>query len=487
MKPPRGRRSFSIVPILVVLLAGCGAGGGGVGVDGEADSPDAIEQGTWVRGDEPWRGLLTTAGRPELGAISMDGMPSLPATAPAYRLLAPTKDDLQEIAETYAGGPVEEGIMPGGDPESVSFDAGDGWFIDGGSLPVGARSFPMSTWSWVERLEREHPSDLSYEDLQTCPAGTPVPTVAAEFLGALGYEVVPNGRLECMGRGVRVWLQAHIDGLPVAGGTGVVLVVDGRVVNAMMHFLKVEPLGELELAPVGEVVRRLAYGPGIVPEDPACGEQQCQFDTAQAELALAPLSTGGVGFHDHTVGNMVSGPDDFLIIPALRVATTTPMAPNTGIGHRGAIALSSAVLVDDPANADAARRADESAAAAGLEAQPTNGCAGYAQTLAVCSSSFEVAAGEPVVITISGEVNDPVGGSECTPILTLDLGQGELRTAPPPRSGTLVTARTVHAYAEPGEYTVIAHRASRCEQPAGEGGLEPEYDEVEQIVITVTG
>jgi len=72
------------------------------------------------------------------------------------------------------------------------------------------------------------------------------------------------------------------------------------------------------------------------------------------------------------------------------------------------------------------------------------------------------------------------------PVLTLDLGDGTTRIAPPPRSGTLVTARTVHTYDEPGTYTVVAHRASRCERPAEPGGSEPEYDDTYSLQVVVS-
>jgi hypothetical protein len=484
--PPVGPSARILAAVAVMITtAACGQAGVGAG-DGPTQKAET-QDAAWVRGDEPWRGLLASAGEPDAGAVSFDGVPSMPATAPAYRLVAPTEDDLRAIAERYAGRPVDEGIMPGGSPDLVSFDVGDGWFHDGGTLGTGGPASAMGTWSWTERREREHPSGMSYDEMQTCPADTPSPTAPAAFLGPLGYDVVPSGRMECAGPGVVVRLDLRLNGLPVAGAMATVVVVDGRVVDATVPFLKVESLGELELAPAAEVLRRLAYGPGIAADDPSCGEESCQFGTSQAELGLAPVSTGGVGAHDHIVNGAVPGPDVWLLVPTLGVVTTTPAVPNTSLSHRWAIALSSALLVDDPTGADDARRADVIAAQAGLSDEVTNGCAGAGERLAVCSSSFESSAGDPVVITVSGEVNEPVGAADCAPVLTLDFGDGTIATAPPPRSGTLVSARTVHAYAASGEYEVTAHRASRCEQPAGGGGTEPEYDEVEHLMITVSG
>jgi len=104
----------------------------------------------------------------------------------------------------------------------------------------------------------------------------------------------------------------------------------------------------------------------------------------------------------------------------------------------------------------------------------------------VCGSAFVSRPGEPIVLTLEGEVNEPIGARECDPVLRIDTGDGQTRIAPPPRVGTLVSARVVHSYDEPGTYTVTAHRASRCKQPAPGGGTEPEYDDSARITVTVT-
>ncbi len=122
-----------------------------------------------------------------------------------------------------------------------------------------------------------------------------------------------------------------------------------------------------------------------------------------------------------------------------------------------------------------------------VDGERTNGCAGNGNLLFVCSSTFAPSVDQPLVITVGAEVNDPVGGADCAPVLRLDLGDGTAATAPPPRSGTLVTARTVHAYDGPGTYTMVAHRASRCERPADGGGTEPEYDDTFSVQIVVSG
>lgn len=433
-----------------------------------------------ARTDEPWRGLLLGAGPSEQPSAVSGAAAALPGTAPGYRWRPPTVDDLRALADRHAGRPVEAQIMSGGDPELQSFETGDGWFM---LPPHGAASPSAVTWTWIDAAFRTDPSGVDYETLATCPAGTPVPVEALTFFTELGLEVAPDGQLECTGTAVRVRLESRVDGLPVVGVRGSAMVLDGRVVDASMPLLTLEPLGELELAPAAEVVRRLAYGPGVVPSDPAC-EGTCAYDAAGAELVLGVVSSGGEGPHDHTVGHSVPGPDEPLLVPALRVMTSTATSRNLGVPSRSAVALSSALLVDDAADAALARQADEVAGAAAAAGGPS-GCAGTAVPLAVCSSAFEGAAGDPVVLVSAGEVNDPVGASGCSPVLTLDAGDGTVRTAPLPRSGTLVSSRMVHVYEEPGTYTVTAHRASRCTSPASPGGSEPEYDETVQLRVLV--
>lgn len=477
------RRLVGTAAALLVLGTGCAtadpSGGAPPVGNGQLDQP-------WQRGDEPWRGILVTDDSSP-ARVSIDGTPALPAAAAGYRWVPPTEADLRALAERHAGGSVDEAAIPGGSPDLVSFDAGDGWFW-ASSDTLGAALEPpgLARWSWMDRAAREHPPVVNFDRMKPCPAGTAVPPEAIEFFRPLGVDLVANGRLDCDAGAVWVRLDVVIDGLPVVGLTATALVLDGRVIDASGPFVELQPLGDLELAPAGEVVRRLASGPGLIPEDPSCGEEPCDFTTAEAALALAIVSTGGIGGHDHTVGNVVPGPDVSLLVPVLRATSTTDLPVNVGIPHRSAVALSSALLVDDPEEADAARRADEVAADQLVDADRSFGCEGDALALLVCSSSFTVVVGDPVVITVSAEVHGPVGATACAPLLEVDFGDGTTATAPPPRSGTLVSARTVHVFREPGVFTVEAHRASRCEVAQPGGGSEPPYDETESLQVTVT-
>ena len=487
-------RALAMVSLLAVAACGEADPAAPSPTDAErttAGADGAAEEGAWVRGDEPWRGILTAGAEVGPEGVSVDGWPELPTAAPAYRYRPSTVEDLRTVAELYAGGPVEPGTMPGGSPDLVGFEVADGWFHAYGGL-FGPVTYPplYSSWSWTDRRWREDPPDISLDVMMSCPADTPVPAEAIAFFRRLDLEVEPNGRMDCVEDVVWARFDVLLGGLPVVGTIALAMVdADGRVVDASAPFMTVEPLGELELAPTAEIVRRMAYGPGQVPEDPACGDQPCVYTTGAAELALAAVTTGGTGHHDHTVANAVPGPDEQILVPVLRAPSTTSLAANTGTPHLSAIALSSTLLVDDPAHADLARRADAGAAAevADVDGERTNGCVGNGNLLFVCSSSLAPSVDQPLVITLGGEVNDPVGAADCMPVLTLDLGDGTTRIAPPPRSGTLVTARTVHTYDEPGTYTVVAHRASRCERPAEPGGSEPEYDDTFSLQVVVSG
>ena len=483
-------RALAMVSLLAVAACGEADPAAPSPTDAErttAGADGAAEEGAWVRGAEVWRGILSGGVPGDPATVSIDGAPDLPAVAPAYRFLPSTVDDLRRVAERYAGGRVEPGIMPGASPDLVGFEVADGWFHLLGS---GTSSLLYSNWSWTDRSWREDPPDISLDFMVTCPPDTPVPASATDFFRTLGVEVVPNGRMDCVGEVVWARFDVLLGGLSVVGMTASAMVdADGRVVDATAPLMNFEPLGELELAPTAEVVRRLAYGPGQVPEDPACGDEPCVYTTSDAALALAAVTTGGIGNHDHTVANAVPGQNVQLLVPVLRAGSTTPLAANTGTPHLSAIALSSALLVDDPGHADLARRADADAAVerVDVDGERTNGCAGNGNLLFVCSSSFAAAVDQPLLITVGAEVNDPVGAADCSPVLTLDLGDGTTATAPPPRTGTLVTARTVHAYEEPGSYTVVAHRASRCGRTAEPGGSEPEYDDTFSLEILVSG
>ncbi len=87
-------RALIVVALSLVALSGCGQaqpGGDERRTDDVAqetptdDVADAVDDGAWVRGDEPWRGILTAGAEVGPEGVSVDGWPELPAAAPAYR------------------------------------------------------------------------------------------------------------------------------------------------------------------------------------------------------------------------------------------------------------------------------------------------------------------------------------------------------------------------------------------------------------------
>lgn len=188
-----------------------------------------------------------------------------------------------------------------------------------------------------------------------------------------------------------------------------------------------------------------------------------------------------VGGHDHIPGGVVESPPNQVLVPALRVLGVGDyQRMNT---HQGVLAISSALLVDDPAQADAARQADATSSepADGARACSTAGGA------AVCTSQPSPATGAPVLLTAYGQRYEPGGASGCRPLFTLDPGDGSDPQSFLPRSGTVITARVTHSYAEAGTYTVVVRSASRCSTAASPGGTEPEYDYSARLTITVAG
>lgn len=438
----RGGRGTAVVVAVAssVLAAGCG---------GEPERPRAAETAgaaaSWVRGSEPWRGVLLGGGDAvPAPAVTLDVVPELPAAAPAYIVVAPTPDDLMELAERHAGAPVQPGTMPGASPDLLGFEAGDGWFMaHRGYLADDYVDLRGDSWSWTQRAWRENPPPEANAELVPCPVGTPVPAAVEDFFATLDIAIEPTGRMECAGRLTNVRLDVLLDGVRIVDSWGTALVDEsGDVVGASAPFMTFAPLGDLELAPIGEVLRRLVHGPGTLGPTSSCPEP-CEYSTRSASVALGLFRTGGLGSHDHTPNNLVPGPTDELVLPVLRAPATSPTDPSTGIVALSAIALSSGLLVDDPSQADAARSVDlRQEIPSGEEA--TSGCAGPGGTLVVCSSSFVAVVGEPVILTVGGEVNEPIGARECDPILSLHTGDGPERTAPPPRTGTLVSARLAH-------------------------------------------
>lgn len=462
-----------------LMLTGCGT-------EPEPEPEPSPRDRTVQRADEPWRGILRGPAEDYRTAVTADGEPMVPATAPAYVLRTPTLDDLRVLAERHVGRAVEPGVMPGASPDLVGYDTGDGW-LQTATWTFDDVAFPgylINTWAWMDRAWRERvvANPPSWESTP-CPPGTPTPDAAA-FLGELGLAALPTGRLDCTGAIVHGYVYAVLDGVPLVQQLGMVTVDEsGEIVEVTMPFLTVEPLGQLELAPAATVVRRLASGPETQPIDGWCAGP-CPLTTRGASMALVALNNAGIGHHDHIPGGIVPGMAQTVLLPALRAVPADEAPPGEAIGGAAAIAVSSALLVDDPADAAAAREVD--AAVARLGGAETAECARIESAgVGVCASSPTGVSGEPLLITVSGEVNDPVGATECSPLLVVDMGDGVTVTPPPPRAGTLVTSRFVHRYAEPGVYTVTAHRASRCTVTAEPGGSEPEYDETAQIEILV--
>ena len=164
-----------------------------------------------------------------------------------------------------------------------------------------------------------------------------------------------------------------------------------------------------------------------------------------------------------------------------------PSFQNPDVRHSGVLAISSALLVDDPAQAEAARRADATSAAPTAAGPACAAEPAEYPVIAVCTSRLQPTAGVPILLTAHGERYEPVGATGCRPLFTLDPGDGTGEQPFLPRSGTLITARVAHTYLEPGTYTVVVRSASRCSTPAPPGGTEPEFDESARIVVTVTG
>lgn len=111
-------RALAMVSLLAV--AACGEAGSGDDERAPDDVAGTDDDRAWVRGDEPWRGILAAGTEVGPEGVSVDGLPELPAAAPAYRYRPSAVEDLRAVAELYAGGPVEPGIMPAAPTWSVS-------------------------------------------------------------------------------------------------------------------------------------------------------------------------------------------------------------------------------------------------------------------------------------------------------------------------------------------------------------------------------
>jgi hypothetical protein len=357
---------------------------------------------------------------------------------------------------------------------------------------VGGATSNGGGWSWYEAGWRNqtvhHPVPMTRGPCATPPAAR-TGRAALAFFDRIGVPVdvvLPIG--DCMGDLAVVFVVPLVDGLPLIGTNGgawgsALVDPSGSVLEAGGPLLRLTPIGNVELAPAGEVLRRLVHGPGRVTGN--CWDG-CTLHTDGSRLALAFATNGGSGGHDHIPGGVVDALPSQVLVPAMMVpADGGTTSQNPSASHSGVLAISSAVLADDPGQAEAARRADATST------DPT--AAGPACTsnpaawpvIAACASRPQPVAGNPVLLTAYGERYEPVGASGCRPLFTLDPGDGSGAQSFLPRSGTLLTARVAHVYAEPGTYTVVVRSASRCSTPASPGGSEPEFDLSAQIVLTV--
>jgi hypothetical protein len=436
----------------------------------------------------PLRGLVLD--QIDLAPVVVDvGAPfTLPPTAPAYALEPGTAEDLRALAERYAGGPVTEGLGPNFSPDLISFDTGDGWFIAPPDAVGGATS-NGGGWSWYEAGWRNetvyHPVPMSQGPC-AAPPDASIEQAVLEFFDRIGEPVELVLPIEqCVGDLAIVFVVPLVRGLPVIGGLSSAWVdSSGTVVQAGGSLLRVTSIGKVELAPADEVLRRLVHGPGRVAGNCYDG---CTLHTDGARLALTFATNGGSGGHDHIPGGVVDRPPSRVLVPAVLVpAEGGDPSQNPDVSQSGALAISSAVLVDDPAQAEAARRADATSTDAGAAGPACASDPTAWPAIAVCTSRPRPAAGVPVLLTAHGERYEPVGAAGCRPLFTLDPGDGTGVQSFLPRSGTLITARVAHTYAEPGTYTVVVRSASRCSTPAPPGGTEPEFDESAEIVVTVS-
>ncbi len=170
-------------------------------------------------------------------------------------------------------------------------------------------------------------------------------------------------------------------------------------------------------------------------------------------------------------------------MPALHVTGEYTSQGMSEVVSRGIVAVSSAELVASAGEADAARVADENAAAEDAS------CVGETEYgVGLCVSRLSITVGAPVLLTIHGAVYVPVGAEDCDPVLRLDLADGTAARTFTPSTGTLVTARVAHTYSRSGTYIVTCFSASQCTEPgSGGAGEETEYEFSQTLTITATG
>jgi hypothetical protein len=460
--------------LLALVASGC------LSTGSDSGSPDSYEA---------LRGIVLNPGELSPRAAMVGDSFSLPRTAPAYTLEPGRTEDLRALADRYAGKPVTEGLGPNFSPDLTSFDTGDGWFV----AVIDAANSATSNgggWTWYEAAWRNqtvyHPVPMTQGP---CPAPPDARTERATlaFFERVGVpvELVRPDSWQCVGDLTIVVVSPLVDGLPVIGGFSSAWVDrSGTVVQAEGSLQRLTPIGEVELAPAGEVLRRLVQGDARVAGNCTA---DCTLRTDDARLALVYATNGGSGGHDHIPGGVVDEPASRLLVPAVLApgdASITGSLP--AVSYSGALAISSALLVDDPAQAEAARRADATSTDPAATGPTCTADSAEYPVLAVCTSRTQPSAGVPVLLTAVGERYEPVGADGCEPLFALDPGDGTGPQSFLPRSGTLITARVAHTYAEPGTYTVVVRSASRCSTPASPGGSEPEFDLTAQITVTVT-
>jgi len=228
----------------------------------------------------------------------------VPQTGPAYVIEPPLPEDLRSLAEKHAGGPVTESLPPATDPALTGFDAGDGWFtsIYNPLDPQYGQVAPPPHWVWTQAAWRAQTLTNPIPSSQgPCAPGTePRTDRAAEFFERIGLQVELNPSGLCITEwatlqdmSVLLDVSILVGGLPLVGFDGTAWVDrSGAVLEASAPLWRLSALGDVELAPSAEVLRRLVHGPGLVTGN--C-YNDCSMDTDGATLGLAYATNGGTG------------------------------------------------------------------------------------------------------------------------------------------------------------------------------------------------
>lgn len=311
------------------------------------------------RAVNPLSGILL--GADDLAARSVEdgALPTLPRSAPAYTVVFPTAGDLERLAELHAGGPVEPEASPLSQSGEPSFTTGDGWFAMTPGQESDSYAADRLGWGWMQQAWFEVGQGSA--PLIDCPPASGVDAVAQQFFAVLGLDVVLDGARRCTALATWLSFDLLLDGLPVVG-VHVEATVDsaGTVVSASAPLLVVRPLAEVTLAPTNEIQRRFVAGPGFLSMYYPCRDCTWAVDS-ERPLGLALTTDGGLGPHDHIPGGVAPGEPGQFLVPALSVTATFTWRGNSQVVSRGVVAVSSAELVADPAEAGTARLADEHA------------------------------------------------------------------------------------------------------------------------------